>query len=175
GGLISGAAATVRFDDLEQIEKAVSVVGGYFSDRENENFTLVVNSNLFVFSETGANKWVYDMSGAPRRCARPSMAAIGTTEKSPAQYVAVNCGSNEIPRDINDDQIIFVVQIKKAHDSDFGIDIFSSSVKESLMNNSDVDSGNMIVDGPIAANSLGQAFAFGSLFVYQISGYSIPY
>ena len=41
--------------------------------------------------------------------------------------------------------------------------------------NKDIDSGSMIVDGPITANTLGQAFAFGSLFVYQISGYSIPF
>jgi len=175
-GLIAAAATTIRFDDLEQIQKAVPVVGGYFQDGEAENLSLVTNPSLFVFSETGQNKWTYDVNGAPNRCARPSMAAIGTTEKSAAQYAAVNCGSSEISRDSDADQIIFVVQVKRSYSSDLEQNIFSASVKESLMDeNKDIDSGSMIVDGPITANTLGQAFAFGSLFVYQVSGYSIPF
>lgn len=175
-GLVAAAATTIRFDDLEQIQKAVPVVGGYFQDGEAENLTLIANPNLFVFSETAADKWVYDVNMAPLRCARPSMTAIGTVEKSPAQYAAVNCGSHEISRNEDADQTIFVVQVKRSYNSDLGQNIFSSSVKESLMEeNKDIEGGGMIVDGPIAVDSLGQAFAFGSLFVYQISGYSIPY
>lgn len=174
GGLISAGASTIKFDDLEKIQKAVVVIGGYFEVGEDLK-DLVVNKNIFIFSETGENKWTYDVNSASYPCARPSMAAIGTTEKSAAQYTAVNCGSSEISRESDTDQIIFVVQVKRSFNQDINQNIFGASIKESLLNNIDVDSGSMIIDGPITANSLGQAFAFGSLFVYQISGYSIPF
>lgn len=176
-GLVSAAATTIRLDDTEVIEKAVPVVGGYFQDGEEDNKSFVINPSLYVFSETGDNKWAYDVNGAPNKCARPSMAAIGTTEKSLAQYAAVNCGTGELSRDQQsaDAQIIFIVQVKRAYNSDLGINIFSASVKESLMEeNKDPDNG-VIVDGPLTVNSLGQAFAFGTEFIYQVSGYSIPY
>lgn len=177
-GLVSSAATTIKLDDKDKIEKVVAVVGGYLQDGEVGNTSLIISPSLYIFSEVaGKDKWIYDVNGAPNNCARPSMVTIGTTEKSAAQYAAVNCGTGEISRDQQsaDTQIVFVLQVKRTFNSDLGIEIFSASVKESLMEeNKDPDNG-VIVDGPVAVNSLGQAFVFGTEFVYQISGYSIPY
>jgi hypothetical protein len=40
--------------------------------------------------------------------------------------------------------------------------------------NKDSENG-VILDGPTVVNDIGQAFIFGTEYVYQISGKSIPY
>ena len=67
-----------------------------------------------------------------------------------------------------------MVQVRKARDSERNIDILSASVKDSLMNDNNDPENGVFVDGPATTNSLGQAFVFGTQFVYQVSGYSSP-
>ena len=177
-GLISPSAVSVLMDDKEDSETVVTVVGGYLRDGDEENFSWVKSPSLFVFSAKGENALVYDKNGTANECARPSAALLGAEEKNTIKYVAVNCGTQEIDRDSTHapaDQIIFVLQVKRVKDSDLGIEVFSSSVKDSLMDNNHDPEGNaMIVDGPVAVDALGQVFMLGGKYVYQVGSYAVP-
>ncbi|HDT11818.1 MAG TPA: hypothetical protein ENN58_03675 [bacterium] len=175
-GLVSAAATKLSWDDPAYgPETAVLALGGYIQDGEGDNIGQIVNPNLFIFTETGSGNWIYDVNGAPNRCARPSMTNVAAAEKSVSQYAAVNCGAGTINRTTSQDQIIFIVQVRKAFDNELERTIMSASVKDSLMEgNVDPQSGNVIVDGPATTSSLGQAFLLGTEFVYQVSGYSLP-
>jgi len=177
-GLVSPAASTLKMDDLGEIQKVVAVIGGHLQDGSDENATIVVSKNLYVFSEkSDGSGIIYDVNSAPQGCARPSMATIGTTEKSPAQYAAVNCGTEDLDTDskATDTQKIFVVQVKRSFDSELNMNVLSASVKESLMDENRDPENGVILDGPTVVNDLGQAFVFGTEYVYQICGNSIPY
>jgi len=177
-GLISPAASSLKMDDLDEIEKVVAVVGGYLKEGDVDNKTLAASMNLYVFSEKNdGSGMIYDVNTAPYPCARPSMGTIGTTEKSPAQYAAVNCGTGDLDNDskATDNQVIFVVQVKRALDSELNMNVLSASVKDTLMNENRDPENGVILNGPTAVNDLGQAFVFGTEYVYQISGKSIPY
>lgn len=175
-GLVSAGAVSIKMDDKEVAETIVTVVGGYLQDGEGDTKALITSLNLYVLSEAGENKWVYDVNGAPFECARPSVGVVGVQERSTSKYAAVNCGNKEYSRtgQSASDQIIFVVQVKRTFDVDLGIDVFSASGKDTLMEESRDTENGIIVDGPIAVNELGQAFIFGTEFVYQVSSYSIP-
>lgn len=177
-GLVSPAASTLRMDDLGEVQKVVAVVGGHLKDGSDENATITVSKNLYVFSEKSDGKGItYDVNTAPEGCARPSMATIGTTEKSPAQYAALNCGTPNLDTDskATETQKIFVVQVKRSFDNEFNMNVLSASVKESLMDENRDSENGVILDGPTVVNDIGQAFVFGTEYVYQISGRSIPY
>ena len=175
-GLISPAAAAVVLDDKGTAEKVVSVAGGYIRDGEYgeyEDAKWITNPTLFVFSVNG-EKLVYDSNGTPFECTRPSMAALGTWNNDFSGYAAVNCGVSKIERRRPDSQVIFVIQVKRVKDAD-GKEIFSSSVKESQMDgNYDPESDAVILDGPVAADALGQVFMLGGKYVYQAGSYAIP-
>lgn len=175
-GLIAPAAVGLIMDDKEEKdETVVSVLGGYILNTTNsDSASLVNNPNLFVFSEDG-DKLVYDMNSTPNECARPSAARLGSEEKSVFKYVAVNCGIKDITRSTEDYQIIFVLQVKRVKNSDLGKEVFSSSVKDTLMegNKDNVESG-VIIDGPVAYDGLGQVFMLGGKYVYQVGSYAIP-
>jgi hypothetical protein len=174
-GLVSSAATALSWDDDSNgPEKAVLSVGGYLQDGDGESVILMSNPNLFIFTEENADTWVYDVNGSPSDCARPSIANVASAEKSIAQYAAVNCGSEQVSRGNTFEQKILVVQVRKARDSERNIDILSASVKDSLMNDNNDPENGVFVDGPATTNSLGQAFVFGTQFVYQVSGYSSP-
>lgn len=175
-GLISPAAATLTMDDLGTSEKIVSVAGGYirFITGDDED-SRITSPRFFVFSEHDG-KFVYDANSAPFDCARPSMAALGTWKNDFSAYAAVNCGTKEIGRTSRSsvNQIIFILQVKRAT-TDEGTEVFSSSVKESLMDgNKDSDSDAEIVDGPVASDALGQVFMLGGKYVYQAGSYAVP-
>ncbi len=173
-GLISPAAASVVMDDKEKSETVVSVIGGYNRDSEDSWST---NLYIFAFSWKGENTLVYDKNTTTFECARPSAATLGTGAKSPFKYVAVNCGTKEIYRGRRNAsyQVIFVLQVKRIEDSNLGMEVFSSSVKESLMDeNNDPDSDAEIVDGPVAVNGLGQVFMLGGKYVYLVGSYEVP-
>lgn len=173
-GLVAPAAVGLIMDDKEEDETVVSVLGGYIFSNSNDTVTAVNNPNLFIFSEDG-DKLIYDKNSTPNECARPSAARLGSEEKSVFKYVAVNCGIKSIDREEGDDQIIFVVQVKRVKDSDRNIEVFSSSVKDTLMegNKDNVESG-FIIDGPVASDGLGQVFMLGGKYVYQVGSYAIP-
>jgi len=175
-GLVSPAASTLKMDDLGEIQKVVVVVGGYLKDGSGENATLVASPNLYVLSENG-DSIIYDVNSAPYRCVRPSMATIGTTENSPAQYAAVNCGSRDLDTDskATDPQKIFVVQVKRSFDSELNTNVLNASVKSSLMDDNRDPENGVILNGPTTVDELGNAFIFGTKYVYQVGGYSIPY
>ena len=173
-GIIAPAAVSVIMDDREDSETVVAVVGGYIRDVEGDEAKWVANPSLFVFSEKGENSLVYDANGTANECARPAAALLGTEEKSMPKYVAVNCGVSKIERTKSDSQIIFVLQVKRGKDAD-GKDVFSSSVKDSLMDgNFDPDSDALIIDGPVAVDGMGQVFMLGGKYVYQVGSYAIP-
>lgn len=176
-GLISPAAVSVVMDDREEDETVVAVLGGYLRDGEEDNYSWVQNPSLFVFSENGENSLVYDKNGTANECSRPSAALLGSEEKNVIKYVAVNCGTKEIDRTKRNatGQVVFVLQVKRVKDSDLGIEVFSSSVKDSLMDeNQDPDSDAEIVDGPVAVDALGQVFMLGGRYVYQVGSYAVP-
>ena len=172
-GLISPAASGIVMDDKEKNETVVSVLGGYIL---NDKDSWVTNPYLFVFS-SDKEKLVYDKNGTPFKCARPSAAVLSSGNKSPLQYVAVNCGSDKLERRKNDsaEQRIFVVQIKRTTDSNLSTEILSSSVKESLMeSNTDIESDGLMIDGSVAADALGRVFMFGGKYVYAAGSYTVP-
>ncbi len=175
-GLISAGATSLVMDDLEVPETVVTLVGGYLMDGEEENKAPIASQSLYVLSEKSDGSWVYDVNSNSNECARPSVGTIGSPEKSPAKYVAVNCGAGQVARTdkVASDQTIFTVQVKRSPDQELGIDVFGASIKDSLFkNNSDSENG-VIVDGPIAVNELGQAYIFGTQFIYQVSSYALP-
>jgi len=177
-GLVSSAATTLKVDDLDEIQKVVAVVGGHLKDGSEENATIKASKNLYVFSEkSDGSGLIYDVNSAPQGCARPSMAAIGTTEKSPAQYAALNCGTEDLDSDTKatGTQKIFVVQVKRSFDNELNMNVLSASVKESLMDDNRDSENGVILDGPTVVNDIGQAFIFGTEYVYLVSGKSIPY
>ena len=176
-GLISPAAVGVLMDDKEDGETVVAVLGGYLRNGEGDAETWVSNPNLLVFSEKGENALVYDKNGTANECARPSAALLGSQEKNVIKYVAVNCGTQGIDRIERDAtaQVVFVLQVKRVKDSDLGIEVFSSSVKDSLMEgNYDPESDANIIDGPVAVDALGQVFMLGGMYVYQVGSYAVP-
>ena len=176
-GLIAPAAVSVLMDDKEENETVVAVLGGYLRDGEDENVSWVTNPSLFVFSKKGENALVYDKNGTANECARPNAALLGSEEKNVIKYVAVNCGAKEIDRTKRnaEDQVVFVLQVKRVKDSDLNIEVFSSSVKDSLMDeNTDPESDASILDGPVAVDALGQVFMLGGKYVYQVGSYAIP-
>lgn len=121
--------------------------------------------------------WVYDVNTSPKSCARPSMAALGSEEKSTFKYAVVNCGTSKLERDKRSisNQVIFVLQVKRVKDSDLGVEVFSSSVKDTLMEgNVDVESDARMADGPVVSNGLGQVYALGGKYVYLVGSYAIP-
>jgi len=121
--------------------------------------------------------WVYDVNSSPKSCARPSMAVLGSEEKSTFKYAAVNCGTSKLERDKRSisNQVIYVLQIKRVKDSDLGVEVFSSSVKDTLMEgNVDGESDARMADGPIVSNGLGQVYALGGKYVYLVGSYAIP-
>ena len=176
-GLISPAAVSVLMDDKEDDETVVTVVGGYLRSGEEDAASWVTSPNLLVFSENGENALVYDKNGTPNECARPSAALLGSEEKSVLKYVAVNCGAKEVDRTKRNatDQVVFVLQVKRVKDSDLGVEVLSSSVKDSLMDeNHDPESDANILDGPVAVDALGQVFMLGGQYVYQVGSYAVP-
>ena len=176
-GLISPAAVGIVMDDKEKNETIVSVIGGYFAIGDNADVPTETNPYLFVFSQNGENALVYDKNYTPFECARPSAALLGSGDKSKLKYVAVNCGSKEADRTLRHatDQVVFVLQVKRVKDSDLGMEVFSSSVKDTLMDeNRDRDSDAVISDGPVAVDGLGQVFMLGGKYVYQVGSYALP-
>lgn len=176
-GLISPAASTLNMDDLGEVQKVVAVIGGYIKDGSDENASLVISRNIYVFSEKNDESGItYDVNSSAYRCARPSMATIGTTENSSAQYAAVNCGTEELDTDskATDSQHIFVIKVKRSFNSELNINVLSASVKESLMDENRDPENGVLLNGPVAVDELGNAFIFGTKYVYQVGGYSIP-
>jgi hypothetical protein len=176
-GLVSAAATNLSWDDPAYgPEVAVVAVGGFLQDGEGDSMFQLTNPNLFVFTEKNADTWIYDNNAAPNKCTRPSIANVATGEKSISQFAAVNCGTGEFNRTLSnaENQIIFVVQVRKAFDTEFERQILSASVKDTLMEENRDPTNGVIVDGPAVSNSLGQAFLLGTEYVYQVSGYSLP-
>ena len=176
-GLISPTAVSVLMDDKEEDETVVSVIGGYLRNGDDDDASWVMNPGLFIFSEKDDTSLTYDANTTPIECSRPSAALLGSEDKNVIKYVAVNCGIKEIERSSKEaaEQIIFVLQVKRVKDSDLGMEVFSSSVKDSLMEgNSDVTAGTLIVDGPVAVDNLGQVFMLGGRYVYQVGSYAVP-
>ena len=82
------------------------------------------------------------------------------------------CGN---PAESISNQVIFVLQVKRVKDSDLGVEVFSSSVKDTLMEgNVDVESDARMADGPVVSNGLGQVYALGGKYVYLVGSYAIP-
>ena len=176
-GLISPAAVRVLMDDREEDETVVAVLGGYLRSGEDDEASWVTNPSLLVFSQNGEDALTYDANSTPNECSRPSAALLGSQEKSVLKYVAVNCGTKELDRTSRyaTDQVVFVLQVKRVKDSDLGIEVFSSSVKDTLMDeNRDKESDAVIVDGPVAVDGLGQVFMLGGKYVYQVGSYAVP-
>ena len=176
-GLISPAAVSVVMDDKEEDETVVAVLGGYLRDGDDDDASWVTNPSLLVFSEKGEDALVYDANSTPNECSRPSAALLGSEDKSVLKYVAVNCGTKEIDRTSRyaSDQVVFVLQVKRVKDSDLGMEVFSSSVKDTLMDeNRDKESDAVLVDGPVASDGLGQVFMLGGKYVYQVGSYAVP-
>ena len=174
-GLVAPIATGILMDDSDTNEVVATVSGGYLFDSENNNMTR--NPRFFVFSEAG-DKLIYDANSAPTEyCSRPSAALLGSEEKSVIKYVAVNCGSDKIERGKQDfkEQKIFVLQVKRIKSSELNQEIFSASVKVTLMEgNTDEESDGFMVDGPATVDAMGQVFMFGGKYVYQVGTYAIP-
>ena len=167
-------------DDKEDTETVVSILGGYIREGEDDSASWMNNGNLFIFSEgtlkvqgeddkeTTKAVLFYDYNGSPFECSRPAAAFLGSEEKSTFKYVAVNCGNKDVERKKDTEQIVFVVQVKRVKDSDLGQEVFSSSVRESLMEeNQDPEGDGKIMDGPVAADGLGQVFMLGGQYLSQ--------
>ena len=176
-GLIAPAAVSVIMDDKENDETLTAVVGGYTRYGENGGYSWETNKNLFIFSRNGDNAFTYDRSKSPFECARPTAALLSSGKRNPTKHIAVNCGTREPnrTRGYRHGQIIFVLQIKRVNDFDLGMEIFSPSVKSSLMyGNQDSSSNTELIDGPAVADALGKVFMLGGQYTYQAGGYEFP-
>lgn len=117
--------------------------------------------------------WTLYPYGTSIRCAFASMAPISSPESFPVQYAALNCGTGEsISRtlDTRAEQQVFVLEVRAAENGDS----FSlvASARAGLTGNIDTNNPGMFLDGPVTANDFGQAFIFGTRFVYMVSGFS---
>ncbi len=174
-GLISPTAVGVVMDDKEDNEMLTAIVGGYIREGENGTYSWSANKNFFVFSKNGYNSFIYDKSISPFECARPSAALLGSGRKNPIKHIAVNCGAGETDRTRTyNGQIIFTLQVKRIKDFDLGTEIFSPSAQISLMQQNQDSGNNKMIDGPVAADALGQVFLLGGKYVYQTGGYEFP-
>jgi hypothetical protein len=175
-GLVSGAAVTLKIDDMKSLKTAVVLTGGFFPYGEGENVKLIANPAFYILSLNDDGKWVYDISPATYQCARPSAGRIGSVENSGLGHFAVNCGTRKIDRNSQslDEQKIFITEIRKTFDKELEEEVFAAYVKNSLMEeNQDAENG-ILADGPLAVDESGQTYIFGTEFVYQAGGYSIP-
>jgi hypothetical protein len=175
-GLISSAAVTLKINDLKSVKTAVVLTGGFFPYGEGDNVKLIVNPYFYIFSQNDDGKWVYDISFASFQCARPSAGRIESVENSGLGHFAVNCGTRKIDRNSNslDAQLIFITEIRKTFDKELEEEVFAAYVKSSLMRDHQDAENGILADGPLAVDESGQTYIFGTEFVYQVGGYSIP-
>ena len=171
-GLISPAAVSVDIKNFQNSETVVAVTGGYFKYFES-NSELITSPYFYTISNVDG-KWIYDISAMPYQCARPAVGKIGSIANSGIGHFAINCGTRDIEVDskATDNQVIFTAKIKKVtvQENEF----FEISVQGTLMEeNRDPENGVML-NGPVAVDELGQAFMFGTEYIYQIGTYSIP-
>ena len=131
--------------------------------RRQPSSTLLPNTTLF-------------RSPAPYQCARPSAGSIGSVENSGLGHFAVNCGTGKIERksQSSDEQLIFITEIRKTFDKELEEEVFAAYLKSSLMRENQDPENGILADGPLAVDETGQTYIFGTEFVYQVSGYSIP-
>ena len=169
-GLISPAAVSVKIENFESSENIVAVTGGYLKDETDSE---MYASPYFYSLSKVDDKWTYDRSAMPYRCARPSVGTIGSIENSGIGRFAVNCGTRDLDTDskATDNQLIFVAKIKKVSGQETYYEI---AVQNTLMDeNRDPENGVML-NGPVAVDELGQAFLFGTEYVYKVGSFSIP-
>ena len=175
-GLISSAAVTLKIDDMKSVKTAVVLTGGFFPYGNDDDVKLVANPAFYILSLNDDGKWVYDISPAPYQCARPSAGSIGSVENSGLGHFAVNCGTGKIERksQSSDEQLIFITEIRKTFDKELEEEVFAAYLKSSLMRENQDPENGILADGPLAVDETGQTYIFGTEFVYQVSGYSIP-
>ena len=171
-GLISPATVSVDIKNFQNSETVVAVTGGYFKYFES-NSELITSPYFYTISNVDG-KWIYDISAMPYQCARPAVGKIGSIANSGIGHFAINCGTRDIEVDskATDNQVIFTAKIKKVIGQEN--DYYEVAVQSTLMEEHRDPENGVIINGPVAVDKLGQAFMFGTEYVYQVGSYSIP-
>jgi len=120
-------------------------------------------------------KWTIEATGTSIRCAYATMASLGSPEASSIRFAALNCGTDEaITRDYDtrEEQRMYVMEVRATDSYDGGYDLIASARGSITGSSTDTNNPGLFLDGPIATNDFGQAFLFGTRFVYLVSGFS---
>jgi len=118
--------------------------------------------------------WALSSSGTAIRCAYATMVPISSPDSFTVQYTALNCGTGksiERNHDARNEQYIYSLEVRAAGTpGDFDL---SASARASV-NDGSIDNSNSgyFLDGPTVVNDFGQAFLFGTRYIYVISGFS---
>lgn len=174
-------AARVKWDDPNKgpSEDVVVAVSGGFTQTANDQALSLSFSN-YIMRGVGdptnpkGMTWSLSSSGTAIRCAYATMVPVSSPDSFTVQYTALNCGtSKSIERnyDARNEQYIYSLEVRAAGTpGSFGL---SASARASV-NDGFIDNSNSgyFTDGPTVVNDFGQAFLFGTRYVYVVSGFS---
>jgi hypothetical protein len=183
GFSLAGHAATrMRWDDENKgpANDIVAVAAaGFIQSAVDQDLTLSP-SNYVIRGVGDITKpkelaWNLYTYGTSIQCAYATMAAINSSESFPVQYAALNCGASEsIERayDTRAEQQIYVIEVRAAAIDGGGFNLITSARAGITGSSTDSKNPGLFLDGPVTTNNFGQAFIFGTRFVYVISGFS---
>ncbi len=183
GFTIAGHAATrVKWDD-ENKGPANDIVAlaaaGFIQSAVDQDLSLSLNN--FVIRGSGdltkpkELTWVMNSYGTSIKCAYASMAPVSSPESFPVQYAALNCGASksiERAEDTRAEQQIYVLEVRAAAIDGGGFNLIASARAGLTGLPTDNNNPGLFLDGPVTANAFGQAFLFGTRYVYVVSGFS---
>lgn len=172
--LASHASTTLNWDTNKGPSFVVLAVGGFL----NSEGTRVVSPSTYLFrTNDDGSKWIYQASGSSFKCAYPSLSKINAKEYSNSQYAVLNCGTDKVARNPENtlSQYIYIMEAQAAPGSTAGLSYnMNISAKNSLFaENNDTENNSVYLDGPVTTNDMGQAFVFGTTYIYMISGFSL--
>jgi len=174
-------AARVKWDDPNKgpNEDIVVAASGGFTQTANDQ-PLSFSIANYILRGTGdltnpkGMTWALSSSGTAIRCAYATMVPISSPDSFTVQYTALNCGTGksiERNHDARNEQYIYSLEVRAAGTpGDFDL---SASARASV-NDGSIDNSNSgyFLDGPTVVNDFGQAFLFGTRYIYVISGFS---
>ncbi|HOW50728.1 MAG TPA: hypothetical protein PLV42_01650 [bacterium] len=181
---LAGHAATrITWDDANKGPTADVVAvasAGFIQSANDADLTLSLNNYVIrgVGDSTKPRElaWTLNSYGTSIKCAYADMAPISSPESFPVQYAALNCGTGDsVARsyDKRVEQQVYVIEVRAAPKTGSdGFDLVASARAGITGASTDINNPGLFLDGPVAVNHFGQAFLFGTRYVYLVSGFS---
>lgn len=178
--LAGHASVRMKWDDQNKgpaDEIVAMAAGGFLQPAVDQDITLSPNNYIIrgtgdLTNPTGLT-WTLSSYGSSIKCAYAMAAPISSPENFSVQYAALNCGSGKsVERDYDnrDEQQIYVLEVRASGSA--GSFSLTASARAGLVGTTDPNNPGLFSDGPVAANDFGQAFLFGTRYVYVVSGFS---